>query len=88
MNRYLSRELDARYSTFQTKAAHENKSVIDLAPKSYTVENPSARGMNATFIDFAMAKIKLFIFADHDTTSAGAIFTYHLLSQHPVQSSR
>lgn len=30
-----------------------------------------------------MAQIKLFIFAGHDTTSAGAIFTYHLLFQHP-----
>jgi sterigmatocystin biosynthesis cytochrome P450 monooxygenase len=30
-----------------------------------------------------MAQIKLFIFAGHDTTSAGTIFTYHLLAQHP-----
>ena len=30
-----------------------------------------------------MAQIKLFVFAGHDTTSAAAIFTYHLLAQHP-----
>ena len=30
-----------------------------------------------------MAQTKLFIFAGYDTTAAGAIFTYHLLTQHP-----
>lgn len=83
MNRYLSRELDARYSAVQGQAEVKNKSVVDLALKSYLAENPSATGINASFKDFAMAQIKLFIFAGHDTTSAGAIFTYHLLAQHP-----
>jgi len=83
MNRYLSRELDSRYSVIHGKADNKNKSVIDLALKTYLAENPSTAGINATFKDFAMAQIKLFIFAGHDTTSAGAIFTYHLLAQHP-----
>ena len=83
MNCYLSRELDGRYNAIQGKSDNQNKSVIDLALKSYLAENPSAIGINADFKDFAMAQIKLFIFAGHDTTSAGAIFTYHLLSQHP-----
>lgn len=83
MNRYLSRELDQRYSSIQDQADKRNKSVVDLALKAFLAENPSATGINATFKNFAMAQIKLFIFAGHDTTSAGAIFTYHLLSQHP-----
>lgn len=83
MNRYLSREIHGRYSTIQGKTENRNKSVVDLALKSYLDENPEATGINADFKDFAMAQIKLFIFAGHDTTSAGAIFTYHLLTQHP-----
>lgn len=83
MNNYLSRELDNRYSTLQNQSDNKNKSVIDLALAAYLAENPSANGITKEFQDFAMAQIKLFIFAGHDTTSAGAIFTYHLLSQHP-----
>ena len=83
MNRYLIRELGSRYSTMQKGASIRSKSVVDLALESYLEENPSATGIDADFRDFVMAQIKLFIFAGHDTTAAGAIFTYHLLSQHP-----
>lgn len=83
MNRYLTDELGHRYSAIQENTDERNKSVIDLALKSYLEENPSATGITTDFKDFAMAQIKLFIFAGHDTTSAGAVFTYHLLSHHP-----
>lgn len=83
MNNYLTQELDHRYSAFQGTKENQTKSVIDLALKSYLEEHPSATGINRDFKDFAMAQIKLFIFAGHDTTSTGAIFTYHLLAQHP-----
>lgn len=76
MNLYLSRELDGHYSAIQGKAENKKESAIDLALKSYLAENPSATGINATFKEFAMAQLKLFIFAGHDTTSAGATFTY------------
>ncbi|KAL9128895.1 MAG: hypothetical protein Q9217_002517 [Psora testacea] len=83
MNRYLTRELDKRYSAIQSNAKNPKNSVIDLALKSYLEENPSATGINADFKAFAMAQIKLFIFAGYDNTSTGAVFTYHLLAQHP-----
>ncbi|KAF7917420.1 uncharacterized protein EAE98_010183 [Botrytis deweyae] len=84
MNRYLSRELDKRYRNIKgTEIQKKDKSIVDLALKAYLAENPSATGIDKSFQNFAMAQIKLFIFAGHDTTSAGAIFTYHLLSQHP-----
>ncbi|APA13955.1 hypothetical protein SS1G_11247 [Sclerotinia sclerotiorum 1980 UF-70] len=84
MNRYLSRELNKRYRSIKgSEINRKDKSVVDLALKAYLAENPSATGIDKSFQDFAMAQIKLFIFAGHDTTSAGAIFTYHLLSQHP-----
>jgi hypothetical protein len=40
MDRYLSRDLDGRYSAIQGKAGNKNKSVNDLALKSYLAENP------------------------------------------------
>ncbi|TGO52386.1 hypothetical protein BCON_0142g00120 [Botryotinia convoluta] len=84
MNRYLSRELDKRYRSIKgTEIQEKDKSIVDLALKAYLAENPSATGIDKSFQNFALAQIKLFIFAGHDTTSAGAIFTYHLLSQHP-----
>ena len=81
MNRYLSQVLDQRYRSIQGKTANRNKPVVDLALKAYLAENPLANGIDKGFQDFAMAQIN--IFAGHDTTSAGAIFTYHLLSQNP-----
>ncbi|TGO24313.1 hypothetical protein BPAE_0106g00180 [Botrytis paeoniae] len=84
MNRYLSRELDKRYRSIKgTEIQKKDKSIVDLALKAYLAENPSATGIDKSFQNFAMAQIKLFIFAGHDTTSAGVIFTYYLLSQHP-----
>lgn len=56
--------------------------MVDLALKAYLEENPSATGIDTNSRDFTMAQIKLFIFAGHDTTSTGAVFTYHLLTQH------
>ncbi|KAL8727061.1 MAG: hypothetical protein Q9166_006304 [cf. Caloplaca sp. 2 TL-2023] len=83
MNRYLDRELDERYGAMQRTLVKKNKSVIDLALNSYLEDHPSAEGIDSEFRDFAMAQIKLFIFAGHDTTSTGIVFTYHLLAQHP-----
>jgi cytochrome P450 len=62
----------------------KNKSVVDLALRAYLAENSTATGIDKSFQDFAMAQIKLFISAGHDTTSAGAVFTYHLPFQHPT----
>lgn len=87
MNRYLTRELNSRYKTVRDGEETQSplgKSVIDLALKAYLAETPSAKGINSAFRDLATAQIKLFIFAGHDTTSAAAVFTYHLLSQHPA----
>jgi cytochrome P450 len=86
MNRYLVRELDERYRSIKggRELKSKNKSVVDLALRAYLAENPTATGIDKNFQDFAMAQIKLFIFAGHDTTSAGAVFTYHLLFQHPT----
>lgn len=93
MNRYLSRELDRRYENVQSKDKPKDKSIIDLALNLYLAENPtaSAKDLAASrnkFKEFAMAQIKVFIFAGHDTTSTGAIFTFHLLSKDPASLAR
>ena len=83
MNRYLIRELDQRYSSVLGQHHIPGKSVIDLALKAYADENPDSTGIPAGFKSAAMAQIKLFIFAGHDTTSTATVFTYHLLYAHP-----
>lgn len=83
MNRYLSREFDKRYRSIKSiEIQKKDKSIVDLALKAYLAESPSATGIDKSFQNFAMPQMKLFIFAGHDTTSAGAIVTYQLLSQH------
>ncbi|MCJ1427413.1 hypothetical protein MMC29_005316 [Sticta canariensis] len=93
MNRYLSRELNHRYKHAQNEDKWKNNSVIDLALKSYLAENPTLSVKDKVtsrkeFKDFAMAQIKLFIFAGRDTTSTGAILTLHLLSKNPASLTR
>ena len=83
MNRYLNPLFADRYSAFQEKDAGPGKSVIDLALKSYLAENPSAQSIPDAFKEVAIAQVKLFIFAGHDTTSSAVIFTFDLLFKHP-----
>ncbi|KAL8848214.1 MAG: hypothetical protein Q9221_006732 [Calogaya cf. arnoldii] len=59
------------------------RSVIDLALEAYLEEHPSAKGKDADFKEFAVAQIKLLIFAGYDTISTGAVLAYHLLAKHP-----
>jgi len=95
MDRWLSRELDARFSSRQgvSEAAKlkRSKPVIDLALDAYLAstttgmngqQKPPA-GIDATFKAFAISQFKLFIFAGHDTTSTTLCYIYYLLSSHP-----
>ncbi|KAJ4347928.1 uncharacterized protein N0V89_009300 [Didymosphaeria variabile] len=83
MNSYLTYELEERYSSVLDQQHIPGKSVIDLAMKAYLDENPGSTGIPAPFKSAAMAQIKLFVFAGHDTTSTATVFTFHLLSKHP-----
>lgn len=93
MNRYIARELDNRYDSIQGKA--KSQSFINLALNSYLAEKETDgknkgknNPMDTTTRDFAMSHVKLFIFAGHDTISAGATFVIHLLSKHPSALAR
>ena len=90
MNSYLSRQLDMRYSNAHIDAI-QGKSMIDLALKSH-ISNPPSTGkatsatspmIDAVFKELLMSQIKIFLLAGHDTTSASAVYMYHLLAKHP-----
>jgi cytochrome P450 len=83
MNRYLVPRLQQRYNMMKRENANPGKSVIDLALKAYQAENPSTETIPAAFEEVAIAQIKLFIFAGHDTTSSSTIFVLDLLAKYP-----
>ena len=90
MNLYLSRQLDMRYSNANTDAI-KGKSMVDLALKSHISNLPSLRQatsasspmIDAEFKEPLISQIKMFFLAGHDTTSASAVYMYHLLAKHP-----
>lgn len=83
MNSYLEHELEKRYSSVLDRQHNPGKSVVDLAMKAYLNENPGSKGIPAPFKSAALAQIKLFVFAGHDTTSTATVYNFHLLSKHP-----
>ncbi|PVI06285.1 cytochrome P450 [Periconia macrospinosa] len=83
MNRYLVPKFEDRYSLMKGSNTNPGKSVIDLALKAYQSGNPSTDTIPTAFKEVAIAQIKLFIFAGHDTTSSSTIFVLDLLAKHP-----
>ena len=90
MDLYLSRQLDMRDSNTHIDSI-KGKSMVDLALKSHFSNPPStgkATSATSPMIDvelkeLLMSQIKMFLLAGHDTTSASAVYMYHLLSRHP-----
>lgn len=67
------------------------KTIMSLAIKAYLDETQSAKRaerVDSTFVEMAIAQIKIFILAGHDTTSATLSFAYHLLNKHPETLER
>ena len=84
MNRYLNKALERTYAASRTKC--DNKTMIDLALKSYYADFPpdTDRGdVDAEFKKYALSQIKLFIFGGHDTTAATICYTFLCLSRNP-----
>ena len=90
MSSYLSKQLDLRYSNIRIEDI-KGKSIVDLALKSHHVSSPPSIGkitpvtspfMDAAFKEQLMSQIRVFLFAGHDTTSASAVYMYHLLAKH------
>lgn len=69
----------------------KNKTIIDLALSSYLAENfggQAAKGMDATFKEFATSHMKFYIFAGRDTTASTICYVYCLLSRNPSVMKR
>jgi cytochrome P450 len=85
MDKYIDRDLDARYST--TQGDTKSKTIIDLALSGYRSEGNSTRNdkgqMDAVFRTYARSQMELFIFAGHDTTSTTICYSWLLLSRNP-----
>lgn len=85
MDRYISNELDKRFSAYKSHAGDQRrKSVIDLVLQAY-LDQPEAQKSNTldpNFRSSAIAQIRVFLFAGHDSTSSTICYAFHMLSQH------
>ncbi|KAM0470470.1 hypothetical protein ACHAP7_009534 [Fusarium lateritium] len=94
MDRYISEGLEKRFATRNTR--EKQKLVIDLALESYLKEErklndtQQVKSLDPTFKKVAIAQIKTFLFAGHDTTSSTICYAYYHLSKSPecLQSLR
>lgn len=83
MDRYVSRELEARFASRETRG--KTKHVIDLALETYLKETgrsiESATTLDKTFKREAIDNVKIFIFAGHDTSSSAVCYCFYHLSR-------
>jgi len=86
MRRYLSNQLEQR---FAQRSSRNNKSryVVDLAFDVYMKEKglspEKADRLDPTFKEAAVAQIRTFIFAGHDTSSGAICYCFYHLSRNP-----
>jgi hypothetical protein len=87
MDKYINRDLDARYNTL--RAENKSKTIIDLALSGYKPERDAKAGGNgdqidATFRAYARSQLKVFIFAGHDASATSICYAWLLLSRNPA----
>ncbi|KAK6428265.1 hypothetical protein LTR95_015592 [Oleoguttula sp. CCFEE 5521] len=96
MNRYIGRVLDERFVDRQKQPdGKQQKHVIDLALTTYLKEVKGSTGsdsrvdkMDPDFRAGAIANIKTFVFAGHDTTSSTICYCYNYLSKNPAMLAK
>jgi cytochrome P450 len=91
MDRYICAELDRRYQEWKSSNLTKlktKKSVIDLAMADYMRERHAGDTLDAEFKVWACAQIRLFLFVGHDSTAATIVYSFYLLSKHPVALER
>ena len=89
MDLYIGKELEKRYGEYLAGEGiddrRQGRLVIDLALQSYMANKPSkaAKDLDASFRIHATRQIRLFLFAENDTTSSTICYNYYLLSTKP-----
>ena len=88
MNDYITRKIDSRFAEVQREGS--SKSIMDLVLTAYLSEHPERKTqhLDATFKDFTMNQIKLFLFSGHDTTSSTVCYIFYILASHPTILAR
>jgi cytochrome P450 len=96
MNQYLDEEIDKRFEelassrkSFSDDSRPKSRSIIALAMDQYLddVENKDEVSKSA-FKQLAKPHLCAFLYAGHDTTSSTLLYSYLVLSRHPVVLSR
>jgi cytochrome P450 len=96
MNQYLDEEIDKRFEelassrkSFSDDSRPKSRSIIALAMDQYLddVENKDEVSKSA-FKQLAKPHLRAFLYAGHDTTSSTLLYSYLVLSRHPVVLSR
>jgi cytochrome P450 len=96
MNQYLDEEIDKRFEELASSRGSssgeyrsQSRSIISLAMDKYLndVEDKDELSKSA-FKQLARPQLRLFLYAGHDTTSSTLLYTYLLLSRHPVVLSK
>lgn len=88
MNNYITRKIHSRFAEIQSEGS--NKSIMDLVLTAYLLENVERKthNLDATFKEFTMSQIKLFLFSGHDTTSSSVCYIFYVLASYPTVLAR
>lgn len=96
MRNFLAPLIEAGVTKADGDEETEYKTINSLAIKAYRTEKeqlstkstptskPDRNKVDPEFLETAIAQLKIFIFAGHDTTASTISFAYSLLFQHPT----
>jgi hypothetical protein len=91
-NAYIQKATRRRWEEFRSEkrgddSPRQSKSAISLALASYMSnvheDKPRDAKLDEHFAAYAQYRIRLFLFAGHDTTTGMLVYTFHMLSRHP-----
>ncbi|KAF1837475.1 cytochrome P450 [Decorospora gaudefroyi] len=96
MNQYLDEEIDKRFEELTSSrrsssddSNSHSRSIISLVMDKYLDDvEPQNEVSKSAFKQLAKPQLRLFLYAGHDTTSSTLLYSYLLLSRHPVVLSK
>lgn len=89
MDRYITVELQQRYEEWKRSSSSEKaRSIINIALEDYMKNRKTTNELDRSFIKWACAQIRLFLFVGHDSTAATIVYSLYLLFKHPEAMTR